>query len=68
MKDVPLHIKYDLITGHWVFGYLTDEDLYAFLKRLRAKLIEGRPLDKPGIIIVKEDITDKNGPNFVDPV
>ena len=39
LKDVPLEKKYDLVTGHWVFGYLTDEDLYSFLKRARTKLI-----------------------------
>ena len=48
---------YDLVTGHWVFGYLTDEDLFAFLKRCRTKLIEGHPIEKPGIMIIKEDIT-----------
>ena len=43
LKDVPLEQKFDLVTGHWVFGYLTNEDLFKFLTRLRIKLIEGRP-------------------------
>ena len=66
LKDVPLEKKYDLVTGHWVLGYLTDEDLFVFLQRLRTKLIHGRPKDKPGIVIVKEDITEYGEENYLD--
>ena len=56
LKDVPLRKKYDLITGHYGLGYLTDNQLREFLKRTRVNLIQGRPQDKPGIMIFKEPI------------
>ena len=56
LKDVPLDKMYDLVIGHYALGYLSDDDLYTFLKRLRIKLMEGRPDGKPGIAIFKEPI------------
>ena len=57
---------YGLVIGHWSFCYLSDNDLFSFLQRARTKLIHGRPKDRPGIIIVKEDITLDNEDNHVD--
>ncbi|XP_022820699.1 alpha N-terminal protein methyltransferase 1-like [Spodoptera litura] len=47
---VPVR-KYDVIWNQWVLGYLTDEDLEAYLKRCRDSLSAN------GIIVVKENVT-----------
>ena len=57
LKDVPLDKPYDLVIGHYALGYLPEYDLYPFLKRLRQKLYDGRPQNKPGVAIFKEAIT-----------
>ncbi|XP_026738555.1 N-terminal Xaa-Pro-Lys N-methyltransferase 1-B-like [Trichoplusia ni] len=43
--------KYDVIWNQWVLGYLTDDDLEAYLIRCRDSLSEN------GIIVVKENVT-----------
>ena len=53
LKNVPLTKPYDIIEGHNVFGYLPDEDLFAFLKRSRVCLLKERA-DKPGIMVVMD--------------
>ena len=40
LKNVPIEKPYALLYGHWCLGYLTDEDLYSFLKNCRVKLLE----------------------------
>ncbi|CAH0700664.1 unnamed protein product [Spodoptera exigua] len=47
---VPVR-KYDVIWNQWVLGYLTDEDLEAYLIRCRDSLSGN------GIIVVKENVT-----------
>lgn len=47
---VPVR-KYDVIWNQWVLGYLTDEDLEAYLIRCRDSLSDN------GIIVVKENVT-----------
>ncbi|KAL7518215.1 hypothetical protein ACHAWX_003068 [Stephanocyclus meneghinianus] len=46
---VPQPDKYSIIFIQWVIGYLTDEDLVAFLKRC------GLGLQKGGIIVIKDN-------------
>lgn len=46
--------KYDVIWIQWVLGYITDDDLVAFLKKC-SKL-----LNTNGIIVVKENISQDN--------
>ncbi|CAB3231103.1 unnamed protein product [Arctia plantaginis] len=43
--------KYDVIWVQWVLGYLTDEDLIAYLIRCRDAL------EEDGVIVVKENVT-----------
>lgn len=43
--------KYDVIWNQWVLGYLTDEDLIAYLIRCRDALSEN------GVIVIKENVT-----------
>ncbi|KAL0894732.1 hypothetical protein ABMA27_013266 [Loxostege sticticalis] len=43
--------KYDVFWNQWVLGYLTDEDLTAYLVRCRDSLADN------GIIVVKENVT-----------
>ena len=54
---------YDLICGHFALGYLPDDDLLVFLKRVRICLLKGRT-NKPGIMVVMEPVTVKGVENY----
>ena len=55
---VPEEGRYDVVWSQWVLGHLTDEDLVTYLKRSR------KGLNENGIIVIKENFTNSETPDF----
>lgn len=51
---IPAHNTYDVVWTQWVLGYLKDEDLIEFFRRMSASL------KSDGVLVVKENFSNEN--------
>ncbi|KAI2630990.1 alpha-N-methyltransferase NTM1 [Hypoxylon sp. NC1633] len=62
----PESVSYDLVWNQWCVGYLTDQQLVAYLRRCGAVLSVDDGGRVGGVIVVKENVST-NGKDLFDP-